>query len=315
MTIVITDGYTLNPGDLDWKIIGSPGNVIVHERTADKDLYERCKDAEIILTNKVAFTRETIGKLHKLKLICVTATGYNIIDTTAAKEKGFIVCNVPAYGTASVAQHTIALLLELSNSISIHAQSVANGEWVIAKDWSYTKAPVIELAGKTLGIVGMGNIGKQVAKIAAALGMHILYNSRTDKNLEGYTFADIPTLFTKSDVVSLHCPLTAENTGFINKELLMKMKPSASIINTARGLLINEDDLAEALNNEVIAGAALDVLSTEPPKACNPLLLAKNCVITPHNAWISKEARKRIMNITADNIKAFIEGNPINRVA
>lgn len=314
MNIIVIDGYALNPGDLNWKNITALGDVTIHERTSAENIYERCKDANIVLTNKVAFTRETIGKLDKLKLICVTATGYNIVDTAAAKEQGIMVCNVPAYGTASVAQHTIALLLELSNRVSVHSKSVADGEWVTAKDWCYTKAPIIELAGKTLGIVGMGHIGTQVAKIAAALGMHILYNSRTNKNLKDYNFVDIPALFAKSDVVSLHCPLTAENTGFVNMALLQAMKPSAFIINTARGLLINEADLAEALNDAIIAGAALDVLSTEPPKADNPLLTAKNCVITPHNAWISKEARERVMAVTTENIKGFIQGQPVNRV-
>lgn len=314
MKIVIADGYTLNPGDLSWESISALGNVTIYERTTAEDIYERCREADIILTNKVPFTKETIGKLNSLKLICVTATGYNVIDTAAAKEKGILVCNVPAYGTASVAQHTIALLLELSNRISVHSQSVANGEWVRANDWCYTIAPIIELAGKTLGIVGMGNIGSQVARIATALGMHILYNSRTDKKLSGYTFTDIQTLFAQSDIVTLHCPLTAENTGFVNMELLKKMQPSAFIINTARGQLINEKDLANALQNNTVAGAALDVLSTEPPKADNPLLHAKNCVITPHNAWISKEARQRVMAVTTENIKAFLKENPVNRV-
>lgn len=314
MNIVVTDGYTLNPGDLSWESILALGNVTIYERTAAEDIYERCREADIILTNKVPFTKEVIEKLNSLKLICVTATGYNVIDTAAAKEKGIPVCNVPAYGTASVAQHTIALLLELSNRISVHSQSVANCEWVTANDWCYTKAPIIELAGKTLGIVGLGNIGRQVAMIAAALGMHILYNSRTDKKLSSYTFTDIPTLFAQSDVVTLHCPLTAENTGFVNMELLKTMQSSAFIINTARGQLINEKDLANALDNNTIAGAALDVLSTEPPKADNPLLHAKNCIITPHNAWISREARKRVMAVTTENIKAFLEGKPVNRV-
>lgn len=314
MNIVVTDGYTLNPGDLSWESILALGNVTIYERTAAEDIYERCREADIILTNKVPFTKEVIEKLNSLKLICVTATGYNVIDTAAAKEKGIPVCNVPAYGTASVAQHTIALLLELSNRISVHSQSVANGEWVTANDWCYTKAPIIELAGKTLGIVGLGNIGRQVAMIAAALGMHILYNSRTDKKLSSYTFTDIPTLFAQSDVVTLHCPSTAENTGFVNMELLKTMQSSAFIINTARGQLINEKDLANALDNNTIAGAALDVLSTEPPKADNQLLHAKNCIITPHNAWISREARKRVMAVTTENIKAFLEGKPVNRI-
>ncbi len=315
MNIVITDGYTLNPGDLDWQSITSLGNVTIYERSHVDDLYDRCKDADIILNNKTPINGELISKLDKLKLISVLATGYNIVDTIATKEKNIIVCNVPNYGTASVAQHTIALLLELSNNISAHRHSVEQGEWVTAIDWCYTKKPITELSGKTIGLVGFGNIGQQVGRIAAALGMHVVYNATADKHIPDYTFTNMATLFSESDVVSLHCPLTSTNAGFINRALLHTMKPSSFLINTARGQLINESDLAEALDQGVIAGAALDVLSVEPPSFNNPLLAAKNCVITPHNAWISKEARVRIMDVTVENIKAFIHGKPINRVA
>ena len=314
MKIVVTDGFTLNPGDISWQQIAALGELTVYDRTPAELTYERCKNADIILANKVPFTKETIAKLTQLKLISVLATGYNVIDTAAAKENNITVCNVPAYGTASVAQHTLALLLELSNRIGVHSISVADGDWVTAKDWSYTKAPVFELAGKTLGIIGFGNIGKRVASIADTLGMKILYNSIHDKHVLNCIYANIETVFASSDIVSLHCPLTAGNTGFVNKKLLALMKPSAFIINTARGQLINEQDLANALNKNIIAGAALDVLSLEPPKADNPLLAAKNCIITPHNAWISKEARERIMLTTAENIKAFFSGTPANRI-
>jgi glycerate dehydrogenase len=314
MNIVVTDGYTLNPGDLYWDSITTTGNVIIYDRTIAADLYERCKDADIILTNKVPFSRDMISSLKQLKCIAVTATGYNIIDTIAARENNIVVCNVPTYGTASVAQHTIALLLALFNNVCINSRSVANGEWVTAKDWCYTKAPVTELSGKTLGLIGFGNIGQQAAKIAMALGMQIVYNATADKNLPGCRFSSIKDIFSKADAVSLHCPLTPANTGFVSNALLQTMKASAYIINTARGPLINENDLAAALNNGVIAGAGLDVLSTEPPSADNPLLTAKHCIITPHNAWISREARERMMAVTAENIKAFIAGKPINRV-
>ena len=314
MNIVITDGYTVNPGDTGWQAIEKFGTVTVYDRTPAGSIVDRCRDAAIILTNKVPFNRETIHRLPHLKLICVTATGYNVIDTATAKEKGITVCNVPAYGTHSVAQHTIALLLELTNHVGVHAAAVSNGEWGTAKDWCFTKAPVIELAGKTLGIIGLGNIGLQTAQVARALGMNIIYYSRTQKNNSVATYKNLEEVFSESDFISLHCPLTAGNNQFINKNLLQQMKPSAFLINTSRGQLLNEQDVADALNNEQVAGAALDVLSTEPPSPDNPLLKAKNCLITPHNAWISREARQRIIDTTAENIKVFLEGKPVNVV-
>jgi glycerate dehydrogenase len=267
-----------------------------------------------VVTNKVPLTRATMQQLPQLKLIAVLATGYNIVDTEAARKQGVVVCNVPAYGTASVAQHTFALLLELTNHVGLHAQSVAAGEWQRSPDFAYTKKPVMELAGKTLGIVGFGHIGQQTARVGAALGMKILYNSRSEKNIGWATFADMETLFAQSDAVSLHCPLTPDNNGFVNKNLLGVMKRSAILINTARGPLIQEQDLADALNSGAIAGAALDVLSAEPPQEINPLLKARNCIITPHIAWISLEARQRIMAVTAQNIAAFSKGHAINVV-
>ena len=314
MKIVVTDGYTLNPGDLSWDAIHSFGELVVYERTPEALIAERCTDADIVLTNKVPLTKDTLQKLPQLKLISVLATGYNVIDTIAAKEQGIIVCNAPAYGTASVAQHVFALLLELTNHVGRNANATAAGKWQQSIDWCFTEAPLMELDGKTMGIVGFGNIGQQTARIATAFGMNIIYFNPSNKGTHLGTPVDVDTLFAQSDVISLHCSLNAGNHGFVNKDLLHKMKPSAIIINTARGQLINEHDLAEALNNNVIGGAALDVLSKEPPLLDNPLIGAKNCIITPHTAWISKEARQRIMDITAANIKAFLQDQPIHVV-
>lgn len=248
-------------------------------------------------------------------MIGVLATGYNIVDVAAAKEKGIIVCNVPAYATAAVAQYVFALLLSLTNHISLHNASVKAGEWVNNSDWSYSKAPILELAGKIMGIVGLGNIGRQTAAIAEAFSMQVLYYSRHKKQDTGNAeYASLETVFKKSDMVSLHCPLQADNNRFVNKALLETMKPTALFINTARGQLVNEQDLADALNSNTIAGAALDVLSKEPPPAVNPLLSAKNCIITPHLAWNTKEARLRVMQTTAENIQSFISGKPVNVV-
>ncbi|MCU7547682.1 D-2-hydroxyacid dehydrogenase [Chitinophagaceae bacterium LB-8] len=314
MKIVVTDGFTLNPGDLSWAPVEKLGELIIYDRMPAHTIVEHCKDAEVVLTNKVPFTAETLQQLPLLKFIGVTATGYNVIDIEAAKKQGIIVCNVPAYGTASVAQHTFALLLELTNRVGVHATSVASGEWVAAKDWCYTKFPLTELDGKTIGIVGLGNIGQQTAKIAKAFGMQVLYTGRNKKDTDLGEFTDMNTLFAQSDVVSLHLPLTNENNQFVNRDLLQLMKPSSFLINTSRGPLINEHDLADALNEGRIAGAAVDVLSVEPPKDTNPLLKAKNCIITPHNAWMSREARQRVMDITAKNLEAFLSGRPINIV-
>jgi glycerate dehydrogenase len=267
-----------------------------------------------VLTNKVPFNETTINQLPRLKMISVLATGYNVIDVQVARQKGIVVCNVPAYGTASVAQHTFALLLELTNQVGIHARSVAAGEWVKAADWCYQKTTITELAGKTLGIVGWGHIGRQTARIAQAFDMQVLYYNPSPKENAFAKWVSLPELFAQSDVVSLHCPLKPDNIAFVNNDLLQVMKPSAFLINTSRGQLIDEPHLANALNNNSIAGAALDVLSTEPPSLNNPLLTAKNCIITPHNAWISKEARQRVMDITAANIKGFLSNQPVNVV-
>jgi glycerate dehydrogenase len=314
MKIVILEGYTVNPGDLSWESIAASGELTVYERTPEHLIVERCKKADIILTNKLSFNKETILALPHAKLICVLATGYNVIDIHTAREKNIIVCNIPAYGTASVAQHTFALLLELTNHVGIHAKSVAEGEWQRSEDWGYTKTPIIELADKIFGIIGFGNIGRQVALIAKSLGMKVIYYSPHKKETDIAEYADMKTLFAQSDFISLHCPLKNNNHQFVNKTLLHSMKPSAFLINTARGQLIHEQDLADALNQQRIAGAALDVLSVEPPNENNPLLSAKNCIITPHNAWISREARQRIIDISAKNIEAFLQGKPVHVV-
>lgn len=314
MKIIIAEAYPVNPGDLSWKNISSFGELEVYERMPPEEIRERCKNADIILCNKLPFDRATIFDLPRLKLICVMATGYNVVDTKAADEKNITVCNVPGYGTLSVAQHTFALLLEITNHVCIHSKSVENGEWVTAPDWCYTRTPLIELSGKTLGIIGYGNIGRQVAQIALSFGMKILCYTPHPKPAENIIFTDTETLFARSDFVTLHCPLKNDNFQFVNSTLIQLMKPTAFLINTARGQLINEQNLSHALNNGTMAGAALDVLSTEPPQSNNPLLTAKNCIITPHIAWMSREARQRIIAITIQNIRAFLLDKPVNKV-
>jgi glycerate dehydrogenase len=313
MQIVITDGYTLNPGDLSWDALKEIGEVKYYDRTAVNDVTERCREADIIITNKTPVNAETIQAASNLKLIAVTATGYNIVDISAAKERGIIVSNVPEYGTASVAQHTIALLLELANHAGKHSQSVGEGEWQKSIDWSYTKTTIIELCGKTMGIVGFGRIGRKVAEIAKAFDMKVVFFNK-NKQSDFATSVSLEDLFTISDVVSLHCPLKEENREFVNKNLLSLMKPSAFLINTSRGQLINEQDLADILLQRKIAGAALDVLSIEPPVNGSPLIGLSNCLITPHIAWKSFEARKRLLQTTIENVKAALAGHPQNVV-
>jgi len=316
MKIVATGDYMFNGGDVSWQAVESLGELTTYERTPHELVVERCKDAEVILINKTPLSRDTFEQLPNVKLVSVLATGYNMVDTVAAREKGITVCNAPAYGTASVAQHTFALMLELTNHVALHAASVAAGNWIRTEDWCYNIAPVIGLEGKTIGIVGFGTIGREVAKIAIAFGMRVLYYSTHKKDDAGSAeYVPLETLFAQSDIISLHCPLKADNNMFVSNSLLKLMKPTAMLVNTARGQLINEHDLAEALNNNVIAGAALDVLSVEPPTAENPMFKAKNCIITPHNAWMSTEARQRILTISAQNIQAYIDNNPINVVS
>ena len=313
MEIVITDGFTLNPGDLSWKALNELGKVKYYERTAAIETVTRCYNADIIIVNKTPITADVMEAAANLQLIAVTATGYNNIDTVAAASKNIKICNVPAYGTISVAQHVVALLLHLSNHVSMNAASVANGEWQTSKDWCYSLQPIMELKDKVMGIVGFGKIGKQVAIIAQAFGMKVIHHGGRE-SLNDVQPVSLHELFMQSDVVSLHCPLTKDNKGFVNKELLGLMKSTSFLINTARGLLINEKDLGLALHQGRLAAAALDVLSTEPPEKNNPLIGLTNCIITPHNAWISTEARNRMMQVTLENIKAFLNGAPQNVV-
>ena len=314
MKIVYLDAHTLNPGDFDWAPIESLGGVTFYDRTSPDELVERAKDADIVLVNKVKLNRETLAQLPKLRYIGVTATGYDIIDIAAARERGIVVANVKGYSTDSVAQLTFALLLELTHRVGRHTDSVRAGDWVASPDFSYSKSPLIELAGKTLGLVGYGDIGRRVAQIGRAFGMNVLVNRRSiQPEADGdITVVDRETLFAESDIVSLHCPATPDTIGFVNRELLTQMKPTAWLLNTSRGSLLNEADVAAALNAGTLAGVGLDVLSVEPPTADNPLLTAKNCLITPHIAWASFEARQRLMALVADNIRAFLDGAPKN---
>jgi glycerate dehydrogenase len=315
MKVVILDGYTVNPGDLNWNGIAALGKLEVYDRTPAQKKLERAAGAEAVFTNKVYFDRSTIGRLPDLKFIGVLATGYNVVDLQAATEAGILVTNIPAYSTSSIAQMVFSHILHQVQNISVHDQSVRKGEWSESADFSYHLTPQTELAGKTLGIIGFGQIGQAVAKVGLALGMKILFNNRSRKetSMEARQ-VELDTLLGESDFISINCPLTDENKGFINRAAIEKMKPSAILINTGRGLLVNEQDLADALNRGRIAGAGLDVLSTEPPSPGNPLIKAKNCHITPHIAWATTEARKRLIEIATGNLKAFIEGNPQNVV-
>jgi glycerate dehydrogenase len=292
------------------------GEIEVHDRTPADQIVPRSRDAEIVLTNKVPFSRDTLNQLPKLKYIGVCATGYNVIDIAAARERGIVVTNIPEYGTDAVAQFTFALLLELCHRVGLHDESVHAGEWQNNADWCYWKSPQIELAGRTFGIVGFGRIGRRVGQIASALGMHVLAHDQFKGNPPAYDFrfTELDELFAASDVVSLHCPLTPENTGMVNTARLASMKRGAFLLNASRGPLVNESDLAAALNAGTIAGAALDVVSSEPIRADNPLLGAKNCILTPHIAWAALAARKRLMGTVVANIQAFLDGKPANVV-
>ncbi len=315
MKIAILDGYTLNPGDLNWDEITQLGTCMIYDRTPPELTVERLKDVEIAVTNKVKLTREIIAQLPNLKYIGVLATGYNVVDVEAASKAGITVTNIPAYSTASVAQMVFAHILHFIQNIADYAQSVSNGDWANSIDFAYFKTPQTELAGKTLGIIGFGQIGQAVAKIGNAFGMNIIFHNRTTKTTEvDATQVELDELLSKSDFISINCPLTPENIGFINKSTIEKMKPTAFLVNTGRGLLINEQDLADALNSGKIAGAGLDVLSSEPPSIDNPLPRAKNCNITPHIAWATKESRTRLMHTASENIKLFLNGKPQNVV-
>jgi len=317
MKIVVLDGYTLNPGDLSWQPLQQLGETIIYDRSAKDETADRIADADIVLTNKAILTGDIIAKAVNLKYIGVTATGYNIVDMVAASRRNIMVTNVPAYGSASVAQLTFALILELATHVCDYAQSVQDGDWVRSKDFSYQRKTMMELQNKTLGIIGLGKIGQVVAAIALAFGMRVIASHKHPEHdhVNRVHFVDEETCFREADIVSLHCPLNDQNQYFVNQRLLTMMKPSAFLINTSRGGLINERDLAEALNNNQIAGAGLDVLSTEPPAADNPLLHAKNCLITPHIAWATYESRSRLMYEVVKNVQAFLAGVPVNVVS
>ena len=317
MNIVILDGYTLNPGDLSWEGLKKLGSLTVHDRTTPADVVSRSTDADIIFTNKTSVDAAALEQLPKLKYIGVLATGYNIVDIDAAKKLGIIVANVPGYGTSSVVQMTFALLLELALHVQRHSDSVREGKWSRSADFCFWDFPLVELAGKTIGIIGLGHIGSKVADVATAFDMKVIGNSRTrtdQSHRRNFRWAEIPELLHSSDVVSIHCPLFPETRGLINKENLALMKKTAFLLNTSRGPIVVDEDLADALNREVIAGAGIDVLSTEPPPAGNPLFTAKNCIITPHISWATIEARARMMDIAVANLEAFLAGKPVNIV-
>ena len=316
MKIVVLDGYTLNPGDLSWDELKAMGECKIHDRTPADEVINRAAGADIVLTNKTPVTRESILALSELKYIGVLATGYNIVDTIAARERNVPVANVPTYGTNSVAQHTVALLLELTQHAGHHARTVCDGRWTKCPDFCYWDHPLVELDGLTMGIVGYGRIGRAVAGLALAFGMRVLVNSRgTPREIAANVRSvELDSLFRESDVVSLHCPLTPETRHLVNAQRLALMKSAAFLLNTSRGPLIDEAALAGALNAGRIAGAGLDVLSVEPPPSGNPLLNAKNCLITPHIAWASRAARARLMQVAVANVRAFIAGRPQNIV-
>ncbi|MCM1365316.1 MAG: D-2-hydroxyacid dehydrogenase [Faecalibacterium sp.] len=318
MKLVILDSYTSNPGDLSWDWLKNEVDEYeIYQNTSPELVIERSIDADILVTNKVPITREIIEALPKLKYIAVLATGYNIIDCTAAREHGISVSNIPAYSTDGVAQLVFALLFELVNQVGLHNQSVKNGDWAASEYFCYWKTPLIELAGKTFGIIGFGKIGSAVAQIANALKMNVIAYSPNTRTYDGFgsvRFAALDEVITQSDVISLHCPLTEQTNGLVNKDFLAKMKSTAYIINTSRGPVLNEEDVADALNNNQIAGIGVDVLSDEPPTQDNPLINAKNSFITPHIAWASHEARSRLMGIFRENVKGFVNGKAVNVV-
>ena len=319
MKIVVLDGYTLNPGDLDWEGIKKLGDLTVLDRIdhSPSAVIEAIGDAEIIYTNKTPLPKEVLSKVPSVKYIGVLATGFNVVDVNCAKELGIKVTNVPTYGTDAVAQFTLALLLEMCHRIGDHDVAVKNGEWASCPDFCFWKHPLIELSGKTMGFIGFGRIGQATAKLAQAFGLNLLVFNRSqnpDMASDTCQYASLDDVLAKSDIISLHCPLTEDTQGIINQSTIGKMKDGVMIINTARGPLIVEQDLKDALETGKVAAAAIDVASVEPILADNPLLTAKNCIMTPHIAWASKEARQRLMNSTVENLEAFLGGNPINVV-
>ena len=315
--IVVLDGYSVNPGDMSWKGFENLGNLTVYDRTSPDRIVERAADAQVVITNKVPLKGDVLRALPNLKYVGVLATGYNIIDLDAARELGVVVTNIPAYSTESVAQMVFAHLLNIVQRIDLYTNEIRAGEWCRCADFCYMNFPHIELAGKTMGIVGFGNIGKAVARIAHAFGMNVITtSSKPASELPDYvTKVTMEQLLNLSDVVSLHTPLTPATRNLINASTLAQMKPTSILINPGRGPLVNDSDLADALNNGVIHAAGLDVLSTEPPREDNPLLTAKNCFLTPHIAWATTEARTRLMEIAVNNLKSYLDGNVINNVA
>ncbi len=317
MNIVVLDGYTLNPGDLSWESLEALGNVTIYDRTQPEDTIARIGNAEIVITNKTVITAEVLESCPNISYIGVLATGYNVVDVVSAKAHGVVVTNIPSYGTTAVGQFVFALLLELCHRVGDHSNAVTSGAWGGSKDFCFWNHPLVELADKTFGIIGFGRIGQNAAKVAQGFGMNVIAYSRSAQvgsSEQGVAMVSLDTLFAESDVISVHCPLFPETEGLINRHSIAKMKDGVKIINTSRGALIMEEDLAEALNSGKVSGAAVDVLSTEPPKASNPLLQAKNCIITPHIAWAPEESRKRLMYTAVHNVQAFIEGRPENVV-
>ncbi|WP_213581898.1 D-2-hydroxyacid dehydrogenase [Paenibacillus sp. J2TS4] len=317
MKIVVLDGYTLNPGDMSWEPLERLGQVTIYDRTAPEQIVDRAQEADLVLTNKTPLRSATLAVLPKLKYIGVLATGYDVIDVEAASERGVVVTNVPDYSSRSVAQLTLALLLELCHHAGRHSDTVKSGKWAASQDFCYWETPLIELAGKTMGIVGLGRIGEQTAELARAFGMDVIATKRSlppGSIHNGVRIVDQEELLRLSDVVSLHCPLTPETEGLIRQQTLARMKKGAFLINTSRGKLVREQDLADALKEGRIAGAAVDVLSQEPPDANHPLVNAENCILTPHIAWATREARLRLLSQAAANVSAFLAGKPINTV-
>jgi len=319
MKIVILDSFTTNPGDLSWEFLNKySDDIMIYPRTSKEDVIKRAKGAEILIINKTVLGQDELNELApELKYIGLQSTGYNVVDLKAATKNGVTVCNIPSYSTNAVAQLVFSFILQFTNKVNLHSESVYNGEWTECPDFCYWKAPLSELDGKTIGIIGFGSIGQRVAEIAEVFGMKVFFTSKSIKDTGKFKTArqvDLDTLLGKSDFVTCHCPLTDETTGLINLDNLRKMKKSAVLINTSRGPVVNENDLSYALNNDIIAGAGLDVLGEEPPKADNPMFKAKNCYITPHIAWASKETRARLINILDSNIEHFLSGNTQNKV-
>jgi glycerate dehydrogenase len=315
--IVVLDGYTLNPGDNPWDPLARLGELTAHDRTPAEQILERSRDAAILLTNKTPLTVDTIVRLPELRYVSVLATGYNVVDVQAARSRGIPVSNVPEYGTDSVAQHVFALLLELCHRVALHSAAVAAGEWVGSPDFCFWRQAPIELAGRTMGIVGFGRIGRRVGELAHAFGMNVFAADNQAQSAPAYrpfAWKEIPELFSQADVISLHCPLTSENAGFVNGDLVRRARPAAFFINTARGGLVDEAALVEALRSGQLGGAAVDVISAEPMRADHPLLGAPNCIVTPHMAWASLAARQRLLACTVRNVEAFLAGRPINVV-